>query len=65
MGFTLYGIDIPLWLLFSLALIGLVTCVVGGTIGVVRIIGRLLRNRQAIGRLASGHPSGMPVLRVR
>jgi hypothetical protein len=25
MGFTLYGIEIPLWLLFSLALIGLVT----------------------------------------
>jgi hypothetical protein len=65
MGFTLYSMDIPLWLLFALALIGLVTCVVGGTIGVVTIIRRLLRNRQAIGWLASGHPSGTPVLRVR
>src|SRR5579862_6350023 len=65
MGFTLYGIDIPLWLLFSLALIGLVTCVVGGAIGVVTITKRLLRNRQAIGWLATGHASVMPVLRIR
>jgi hypothetical protein len=53
MGFTLYGTDIPLCLLFSLALIGLVTCVVGGTIGVVTIIRRLMRNRQAIDWLAN------------
>jgi hypothetical protein len=43
MGFTLYGIDIPLWLLFLLALIGLLTCVVGGTAGVVSIFKRLRR----------------------
>jgi hypothetical protein len=42
-GFTFYGIDIPLWLLFLLALIGLLTCVVGGTAGVVSIIKRLRR----------------------
>jgi hypothetical protein len=65
MGFTFYGIDIPLWLLFSLALIGLVTCVVGGTIGVVTIIRRLMRNRQAIEWLATAHASGTPILRIR
>jgi hypothetical protein len=43
MNFTLYGIDIPLWLLFSLALIGLATCVVGGTVGAVSIIKRLMK----------------------
>lgn len=43
MNFTLYGVDIPLWLLFSLALIGLLTCVVGGTIGAVSIIKRLVK----------------------
>jgi hypothetical protein len=65
MGFTLYGIEIPLWLLFSLALIGLVTCVVGGTMGVVTIIRRLMRNRQAIDWLAIGRASGTPILRIR
>ena len=65
MGFTLYGMDIPLWLLFSLALIGLVTCVVGGTIGVVTIIRRLMRNRQAIEWVATGQASGPPILRIR
>jgi len=65
MGFTFYGIDIPLWLLFSLALIGLVTCVVGGTIGVATIIRRLMRNRQAIDWLAIGRASGTPILRIR
>jgi hypothetical protein len=43
MNFTLYGIDIPLWLLFSLALIGLATCLVGGTVVAVSIIKRLLK----------------------
>jgi hypothetical protein len=43
MNFTLYGIDIPLWLLFSLALIGLATCVVGGTIGAVSILKLLVK----------------------
>ena len=38
MNFTLYGIDIPLWLLLSLALIGLATCVAGGTVGAVGLI---------------------------
>jgi hypothetical protein len=33
MGFTLYGMDIPLWLLFSLARIGLATCILGGPSG--------------------------------
>ncbi|MGA8615539.1 MAG: hypothetical protein WB760_28440 [Xanthobacteraceae bacterium] len=51
MNFTHYGIDIPLWLLFSPALIGLVTCVVGGTIGAVSIIKRLVKpaRRRLIG----------------
>jgi hypothetical protein len=65
MGFTPYGIEIPLWLLFSLALIGLVTCVVGGTIGVVTIIWRLMRNKQAIEWLAIGQTSGTPIPRIR
>jgi hypothetical protein len=65
MGFTLYGIDIPLWLLFSLALIGLVTCVVGGTVGVVTIIRRLMRNGQAIDWRTTRHASGTPILRAR
>lgn len=43
MNFTLYGIDIPLWLLFSLALVGLATCVVGGTLGAVSITRRLMK----------------------
>jgi len=43
MNFTLYGVDIPLWLLFSLALIGLLTCMVGVTIGAVSIIKRLVK----------------------
>ena len=43
MNFTLYGIDIPLWLLFSLALIGLATCVAGGTVGAVAIIKLLMK----------------------
>jgi hypothetical protein len=43
MNFTLYGIDIPLWLLFSLALIGLATCVVGGTIGAFSTIKLLMK----------------------
>jgi hypothetical protein len=43
MNFTLYGIDIPLWLLFSLALIGLATCVVGSTFVAVSIIRRLMK----------------------
>jgi hypothetical protein len=43
MNFTLYGIDLPLWLLFSLALIGLATCVVGGTIGALSIIKLLMK----------------------
>ena len=65
MGFTLYGIDIPLWLLFSLALIGLVTCVVGGTVGVVTIIRRLMRNGQAIDWRTTRQASGTPILRAR
>ena len=40
MGFMFCGIDIPLWLLFLLALIGLLTCVVGGIVGTVSIIRR-------------------------
>jgi hypothetical protein len=43
MNFTLYGVDIPLWLLFSLALIGLATCVVGGTAGAISVIRRLAK----------------------
>jgi hypothetical protein len=43
MNFTLYGIDIPLWLLFSLALIGLATCVVGTTVVAASIIKRLMK----------------------
>jgi hypothetical protein len=43
MNFTLYGIDIPLWLLFSLALIGLATCLVGGIVVSVSIVKRLMK----------------------
>jgi hypothetical protein len=43
MGFTFYGIDIPLWLLFLLALVGLLTCVIGGSYGAVSLIKRLRR----------------------
>ena len=43
MNFTLYGYDLPLWLLFSLALIGLATCVVGGAAGAVSIFRWLMK----------------------
>ena len=43
MSFTFYGIDIPLWALFSLAFIGLATCVLGGTVAAVGIIKWLVK----------------------
>jgi hypothetical protein len=43
MSFTYYGIEIPLWALFSLALIGLVTCVFVGTVAAVGVIKWLIK----------------------
>lgn len=66
MNFTLYGIDIPLWLLFLLALIGLLTCVLGGAVGAVSIIRliwrRLARRYNSAGWLADTRAGKNPQL---